>query len=574
MFNKYYQQELTYLKELSVEFSKKHPALAPYLLGTSVDPDIERLLEGVAFMTGLLRKKIDDELPEVIHGLMDVIFPHYLRPVPASTIMQFTPASGMSSSVKVKSGTPVASISVNSQNCIFNTCFDVHAEPMSIESSEYHYKPGEKATISIKLKLEGKSVSQINSNSLVFYIAGNYNKASRILKTIMAETGRIIVSSGEFQHQVRADEISIPGLERQNNLLPYPLRSFSGYMFIQEYFILPQKFLFFKIDGFDNWKNRGNGKSFEINFELKEHDNELPKISNDTFKLFCSPAINLFEVDGEPITLDHKKTTYKVIPPTESEGTYKVHSVFSVDSFVQKTGEHKCYYPFEMFRHDESGDGIFKENRSLSPITDDIQISLSIMLNNKDEPVKETLTPKLLCTNGRLADQLQVGDIHKHLTKSPSMLDFNNITSISTSLDPPLHKETLWKFLSHISINLLSVADAHTVKELLELYIYSPEAGSSTTAANLKRIDGVTSVKVEHEDRLLRGLLTRGSSVIMKAKSQNFAGIGDLYLFGCVMDKFFSAYCSINAFVRFSLKDDFSGELFEWKSRKGERPQV
>ena len=68
MFNRYYQEELQNLRERAREFSAVHPAAAPMLGGQSSDPDVERLLEGVAFLTGLLRRKLDDELPEVIRG--------------------------------------------------------------------------------------------------------------------------------------------------------------------------------------------------------------------------------------------------------------------------------------------------------------------------------------------------------------------------------------------------------------------------------------------------------------------------------------------------------------------------
>ena len=55
MFNRYFQEELAHLKDLGAEFSKAHPALAPMLSGPTADPDVERLLEGVAFLTGLLQ---------------------------------------------------------------------------------------------------------------------------------------------------------------------------------------------------------------------------------------------------------------------------------------------------------------------------------------------------------------------------------------------------------------------------------------------------------------------------------------------------------------------------------------
>jgi len=128
VFNKYYQQELQNLGELAREFSKAHPAIAPMLSGPSSDPDVERLLEGVAFLTGLLHRKLDDEFPEIIHGLMDSIFPHYLRPIPSTSIVVFSPKPSLQESVTVPAGTSVASIPVEGIKCIFQTCFttEVH----------------------------------------------------------------------------------------------------------------------------------------------------------------------------------------------------------------------------------------------------------------------------------------------------------------------------------------------------------------------------------------------------------------------------------------------------------------
>ncbi len=65
--NKYYQDELAYLRELGAEFANENPNLASFLSRESSDPDVERLLEGFAFLTGRLRQKLDDELPELTH---------------------------------------------------------------------------------------------------------------------------------------------------------------------------------------------------------------------------------------------------------------------------------------------------------------------------------------------------------------------------------------------------------------------------------------------------------------------------------------------------------------------------
>jgi type VI secretion system protein ImpG len=82
--NHHYLSELTALRQLGKRFAERNPALAPFLAESGRDPDVERLLEGVAFLTGRLRQKLDDELPELTHSLMHLLWPNYMRPLPAT----------------------------------------------------------------------------------------------------------------------------------------------------------------------------------------------------------------------------------------------------------------------------------------------------------------------------------------------------------------------------------------------------------------------------------------------------------------------------------------------------------
>ncbi len=68
-FNRYYQDEIAYLRELGAEFAKQNPDLAPYLSTESRDPDVERLLEAFAFLTGRLREQIDEGLAIIAEAI-------------------------------------------------------------------------------------------------------------------------------------------------------------------------------------------------------------------------------------------------------------------------------------------------------------------------------------------------------------------------------------------------------------------------------------------------------------------------------------------------------------------------
>src|SRR5208283_83291 len=133
MFSKYYEAELAYLRELGRAFAQAHPSTAGLLAERSGDPDVERLLEGFAFVAARIRERTDDAVPEVIHGLADLLLPQYLRPIPACTIVEFLPqARALRAAVKVPRGAEVASTPVEGTSCLFRTTQDVTLLPVTL----------------------------------------------------------------------------------------------------------------------------------------------------------------------------------------------------------------------------------------------------------------------------------------------------------------------------------------------------------------------------------------------------------------------------------------------------------
>src|SRR5271165_57664 len=134
MFNKYFQDELTYLRELGREFAQAYPKLAPMLADRGVDPDVERLLEGVAFLTGRIRQKLDDEVPEFLQSVGSLLFPHLMRPLPSASILEITPvANALREQHVVKTGTEFASVPVDGVGLTFRSTTDCVLSPVAIE---------------------------------------------------------------------------------------------------------------------------------------------------------------------------------------------------------------------------------------------------------------------------------------------------------------------------------------------------------------------------------------------------------------------------------------------------------
>src|SRR5438876_9021511 len=122
----YYERELTFIRQMAVEFAEKYPERAGRLLlgpNTCDDPHVERLIEAFALLCGRVHHKLDDEFPEITEGLLDVLYPHYLKPIPSLAIAQFQldPSHSTPSSVLVPNNTAVHTRPDNGQFCSFRT---------------------------------------------------------------------------------------------------------------------------------------------------------------------------------------------------------------------------------------------------------------------------------------------------------------------------------------------------------------------------------------------------------------------------------------------------------------------
>jgi type VI secretion system protein ImpG len=153
-------------------------------------------------------------------------------------------------------------------------------------------------------------------------------------------------------------------------------------------------------------------------------------------------------------------------------------------------------------------------------------------------------------------------------------MEFKNIIPPTAPVQPPIGGNTLWRFLSHLSLNYLSMADTQNLKELLNLYIFPEGRDKAKIAANLKRVEGINDVRVTHKDRLVSGHMMRGQEIRVSLRQDHFAGPGDMYLFSSILDHFLAGYASINCFTRLFVRDTITGEIYQWQPRIGDTPLV
>jgi type VI secretion system protein ImpG len=572
MLKKHYQQQLQILKDLAHEFSLKHPAIAPYLSATSSDPDVERLLQGVAFLTGLVREKLDDDFPEIVHGLMDIIFPHFLRPIPSFCMAAFKPKAGLMDTLQIPAGVSITSSPMQGTECRFRTCFPTEVHPLTLLEAEAEHRPGHLPRLKMTLMLKGRDLSQWNPQTLRFYVGENFEQSTALFMLLthgLQHIELIPLEGGSVCH-LPASALRPSGLDIQNGLFPYPTQSFLGFRLWQEYFAFPQKFFLFDLLHWNRWQARGSGSKFAVHFVLKNAALPVPRLNERQILLFAVPLVNLFAHDADPVLNDHCSERIRIAPTRQGAQHMQIFSVDQVVGIQRGTLARKEYHPLELFHLDEGSNSVYQLVHALSPLDGSPELFLSFPLTPEQPPPQpETLTFRLTCTDGALSEQLRRGDISGRSSDLPELVTLSNVMSPTAWVMPPLGKNLLWKFLSHLAMNFRALYDKESLQNLLELYNYPEGRDKNKIAANLKRIKGLMEVEAGPVDRVVRGALLRGQKVRITARQDHFANLGDLYLFASVMDLFWGTCSPMNSFVQFELKEQLSGESYQWPPRIG-----
>ena len=571
--NKYFLNELDSLKEIAQEFSRANPTLAPQLSQASADPDVERILEGVAFLTAGIRQKIDDDFPEFSQGLLNQIFPHYLRPVPSATIIEFKPTPILKNTLTTLAGTYLDSVEVDEVRCRYKTTYQVDVSPVSITTARVsETSTGRRA---IDLTFTGTNLASWKIDHLRLHIGGDYQGAvdTFFILNHFLDSIALIDAQG---NEINGDEMLITpvGFDDDFKLLDYPSNSFPAYRLIQEYFLLKEKFLFLDIRGLDKYLNQLNGNSFSLRFYISELPMQIPKLSAARFVLHATPAVNLFKHEAESFLNDYKRSEYLLRPMRNTNNQFHIYTVDRVTGNNRKMARKNHYTKTGLFNPEKNTSPVYQTcTRADESGNVSSYISFSYP-RNYDLENKESVQVELTCTNGEHTAKLKVGDITRKTSSTSELVDFTNIITPSESQEAPTGHSVLWRLLSHLALNYLSLADTDNLKSLLELYIFSGHTGSKQEVANHKRINGISAVSVQACDRMIKGVPMRGQEVQVTVDASNFVSKGDMYLFGMLLDRLMGSFASLNCFTEFSLVDSTTDEVYRWPIRAGDRPLI
>jgi type VI secretion system protein ImpG len=572
-FDQLYLDELENLRSLGREFAEDHPTVASYLAGESGDPDIERLLQGFAFLAALVRRKIDDEIPEFIQDVINLVGPDIALPMPALTVLKLGLESKLPNGILVKAKTEFASQKVDDTSCYFQTSWPIVAQPVTITDVIVQKNLESHDRLSLEMSLDGMSLVHWTGDSLSVYLSGSYPEATNFALGLRKRLKSVSIRAvgGSSSHPL---SIHFPGLDPRTSLFEVKQTIFEHIRWVRQFLAFPEKALFFELGGFASWPKPPGLDTFIVDFDFENFD-EFPvqKISTTSFTLNAVPAANIFIAEGTPINLTHLKEGYLVTPLNFGRGEAQVYEVVSVRGRSPGSLEERKFVPASKFYSDGSSEAyqIITMN-GIRADTLDHYIRLPFINGRFDQTT--VLSLMLRCTNGRLPERIRLGEINLRTSLSPEKVTVSNATVPVSASIPNMGNDLMWKIVSHARLGLTAITDIDTLKEFLNLYIPAGGTEPSRLSAIRRRVAGIESVRIEKTSTLVRGSLINGSEVTIQLAGQNYASTGDLYTFGCMLAHLFAGVVDLNSFVTVRVHDVMSGGLYEWPKMLSPRQTI
>lgn len=574
------------MNEAAIEFARSYPEQASMLNLTEVrdrDPYIERLLEGMAFLTANIRSRIDDDVPEISQTLLTQMWPQFIRPFPSATIIEFeSKINQLAVPLRCRKGTRILSAAVGEAadeskkrpeekiRCEYRTIKEVALNPIRISRATMQEAVSNATVVRIDFEISATAeLDKLELETLPLYLHGYPTLTLDLWYYLTQYTSEVRLrfpnARGDTIQTLGGQTCITPAhMDLDTSILPKSGRSFVGTHLLHEYFCFREKFLFVNLRGLGGIEWPEGCIKFTIEVQI---DSQIPgdyNVDESTFRLHCAPAVNLFQTQSEPVKVNHRSAEYRVMADVNLPNAMAIYSVDDVESVGAATGHHYTYHSIHELKYrSESPRHYHVTTRNRLFGGDETFISVGGI----SEYETETLSCSILAYNGhfprRYLFERSIHNNSKNNSELPDTVELSNVTRPTPTYMPQANLDYQWGLVAHLALNYSSITDIDTLKRILYLYEWT---GSKE---NQRKIDGIKDVNLEFYQEMHRGALLRGMKVCLTLHEGNYASVSDISLYGQMLHSFFTMYANINTVVRTCIYCHPSGKELTWQPTLG-----
>ncbi len=642
-----YNRELELLYEHAAEFAEEYPGIAGRLGGIlrdRTDPMVAGLLEGTAFLAARVQLKLKHEFPEFANNLLEQLVPHYLAPTPSAMLVAVTPSYGdpaLREGRGVARGSALDAVYVEHDrhvSCRFRTTAPVTLWPFALTGAEYFTTgsavlatgapAGRGVVAGMRLSLTHRTAARMEDETtsqdsmkkpdswfagcrvseLPIYLAGPDPDADALCEQLLGHCAGVWFRYvDDFGNPVIVaappDCLGALGFEDDDALLPNDLRVFRGFDLLREYFVFPRKFFAFKLTGLEAVMRKLPARNIDIVFGFNEINGRLAAAVNPAmFALYATPAINLFEMNTDRISVRSNQYEYHVVPDRSRYMEFEPHRVLDVYAHYAGGSDKVSVKPLYSASGDSNGSGELSytirrlprrrtiEERKYGATSNYVGIDMFISIGEPafadDRSSVAELSMRALCSNRHLTEHMPVGQGGADFRLSDDVtLNVRCVAAPTQPREPVathLRSRTgnahtgvvIWRLINMLTLNHLGLVErgagenAEALREILSMFA---DLADSAVERRIRGIKSVESRPVVRRVRQQGGIgPARGVEIAVTIEDKAFEGSG-VFLLGSILERFFSEYAAFNHFTQFVLRTVERGEIMRWPARIGAR---
>ncbi len=570
-----YIEQLQRLKQSAKQFTAHYPALTEYLVRDKADPDVEMVLQGVAYISAELEQQINHQFPVALQALSQVLVPTLMQAIPSASMMMYKPKNTLTTPFIVPKGTYFDSKDVlhgseqRPKPMRFQSIDDVTVLPIAISDINSGTTGGvkgyrQKQQLTIHFDAKKADISSYEFSQLPLFIHRPFNESVHWFKLLTHELSEIIVKDDVGETRLPSSVFSVEGLGRQNSVFNNATDA-NPHSLLQEYYLMPERLFAFQLD-LSAWVSR-SGKKFTIDFLFNDVNEPLPILKSSHVELFCVPVINRFSHYAEPIQMSEFAGEYPITARLQDSGrerSLSIIDVLSVES-IQDTRDHNLHYN-NVNRPDSEDNPLgyhYYRNQGMfnQPIEDMVALQAA---DNIDLEKEQVLRVKVDCCHGTRGSRINPGDISVASSNTPELIEFKNLTSCSEYLAPIIADERVWQVISDQGAGVNGLHDTQQLQDYLRHHLPIQLKGSATYQTVMHKINGIKGWSMTYADHVQHGHVYRGRQCELLLSTDHFVNASDSYLFASVIRTLVLMSSPVNCGLSFILTDSFSAEQVSW----------
>lgn len=531
----FFEREMQDFATAASEFARAYPEQAALLNLESLtdrDPYVERLFEGMAFLTAGIRKQLHQGVPELASQLLQQMAPALGRTYPSSSVVEFTLPDDTANVVTVPKGQRITARNVGPEQiaCHFTTVRDQVIRPLKITRFE---RTESRDSLDIRFeRSEAQTWRNTALQRLPIYLNSDRSQVYRLWQLLTHEKTRCTLKQGEEGVSYPVRFVPQP-LAQIPGMLPETGRDIAAYSLPLDYFCGRDMFFYIDLEGLEqvDWLDELN--HFTVNIQSEFQLPASHSVDASQLLLNTVPVINLFAAQAEPVRFDHTRSEYTLYPDTTYLGQMEIYSVDQVTGRNLHTGVERHYQHLYARHYRKGHENVFYTTHDRNPSGKEVT---RLILHQAGQPVSEIISVGITATNGHYARQhLGIGSLQEVRVEACPGLRVRNITRPTSPYKSPESDRPEWRWIATIASNISNFVDHNQLQQVLGLYDWSNDS------ANRKRIESLVSFTKELQHRIHRGALCKQWVVRLTVHKDAFDSEADAALFGFMIHQLMTA---------------------------------